>query len=375
MGGVDKVGGGMRSVLRMLAAAAAVVAFAVAWPVLARVPAASAASNGQWSIYPYRPPGTVGSGRANFDFAVTAGETVSDAVTLANFTDHAISFDVYAADAYNVKLGGGFALRGYGQRNTGVGSWVHLPRSVATDYRLPADQTVEIPFSVTVPPGTPSGDTAGGIVALDVTPAPRGRGHIHFAIQRGVGVRIYMHVLGRRYPGLAVTTISTASSQPAFGFLNATTAAAVRFSVADTGNTIFAKVKATVTATDLFGRTVKTFPPRYLSAVLPKSTEVIYEPLWKPLPIAGPVTFHVHLSATTSITAAASGGTLWVVPWTLAGTVVVVLAAVWYVLRRRRRQRRRGGGGGSPPPGGPGGPAEPAGAPTPELAPLISSSE
>jgi hypothetical protein len=322
----------------VLACAPALCVPAAVW-----VPAASAASNGSWSVFPYRAPDAAGAGRTLFDFSARPGQSIDDAFTLSNSTGHAIHFDVYPADAYDIPSGGGFALRGAGQHNVGVGAWIHLPASVAHGYTLPARTAATVPFTVAVPADATPGDHAGGIVALDVTGAPTSGSHVQFQVRRGVGVRVYLHVLGPVRPGLAVTGIEPRASVPPLAFATGSGSADVRFDVVNTGNTLFSRVRVQAYATDAFGDTVKTFRPTVLTAVLPGSHETVTEPTWRGLPFAGPVTVHVHVTASGVDRTASSG--FWVVPWLLVAVVVVAVAGVafWWT-RRRRRRRARGEG-------------------------------
>ncbi len=112
---------------------------------------ASAASNGSWSIFPYHAPGASGPGRSLFDFSLKAGQSIADAFTLSNDSNHPITFNIYPADAYDVTAGGGFALRGFGQENDGVGA-VGPPAQVrAGPYTLAAG----LPGHRAVHPGGP----------------------------------------------------------------------------------------------------------------------------------------------------------------------------------------------------------------------------
>lgn len=322
-------------------------------PAVAQAPVASAASNGAWSIYPYRAPDAAGAGRTLFDLSVRPGQSVEDAFTLSNATAHQVRLLVYPADAYDVSSGGGFALRGEGQRNVGVGQWIHLPASVSHGYVLAAGSAVTVPFTIVVPADATPGDHAGGIVALDVAGEPSPGSHVQFQVHRGVGVRVYLHVLGPVRPALAVTDVDAGPSVPPFAFVTGSSSASIRFDVVNTGNTLFPKVRVTAYATDAFGRTVETFRPTVLTTVLPGSRETVTEPTWRGLPFAGPVTVHVAVAAAGVERTATAG--FWVVPWLLIVLVVaVVVAAVLWAVRRRRRRKAGGAraAGQRPGPGG-----------------------
>lgn len=321
----------LRSALAAALLCLTALAAAATW---APVPTASAASNGAWSIFP------CGVGRSLFDFSLPAGHSISDCFTVANDTTHALSFAIYPADGYDVSAGGGFALKGRGQKNVGVGAWIRLPKTISGTYRLPALTQAKVHFTLSVPADAPPGDQAGGIVALNVSPAPSNNSRLRVTVHQGVGVRIYLHVLGPVHPKLSVAHLHAGTSVPPFGFLTGSSHADVQFDLRDTGNTIFSSVEAKAYATNVFGQRVETFRPRYLAAVLPGSSEVISEPQWHGLPIAGPVTVHLELVASGVHQHYAT--TFWVVPWVLIVVVVLLLVVlVVLVLRRGRRRRRR----------------------------------
>jgi hypothetical protein len=326
----------MTSAILLLAAALLVGVVATATP-------SSAASNGTFSIFPYQAPGSTGTGRPLFDFSLKEGQEIADAFTLSNDSHHALAFDIYPADAYDVAAGGGFALTGHGQQNVGVGSWVQLPKSLVQTYQLAADSQVTVPFTVSVPADASPGDHAGGIVALEVTPPHGTKSKVHFSVQQGVGVRVYVHVLGPLHPGLAVQNLKTNVSVPPGAFLTGSSKADVTFDVVNTGNTIYSSVLVRSYATNLFGSTVETFRPMHLATVLPGSRETITEPQWSPLPLAGPVTVHVQLVATRVNHRYTSS--FWVVPWLLVVVVLLAVAALgvllWRIWRRRKARSQR----------------------------------
>ncbi len=301
---------------------------------------ALAASNGSWSIFPYHAPGASGPGRSLFDFSLKAGQSIADAFTLSNDANHPITFNIYPADAYDVTAGGGFALRGFGQENVGVGAWVHLPKSVQGLYTLAQDSQVTVPFTLVVPSDASPGDHAGGIVALAVSPAKRSNSRVRFTVRQGVGVRVYLDVLGAVHPGLAVENLKTDVSVPPVAFLTGSSKAGVSYDVVNTGNQTFPSVVVRTYATNLFGQTVQTFPPVRLATVLPGSRETIIQPEWSPLPLAGPVTVHVQLLATRVNHKYTSS--FWVVPWLLIVVVLLVLGAlVAFLFRLWRRRKAR----------------------------------
>jgi hypothetical protein len=316
---------------------------AMALGVVAAEPAAFGASNGQWAIEPYNPPGTI-AGRSIFNFSVRAGQTVSDEATLANLSDKPLQFKIYAADAYNTPKGGGFALRLSHQRQHEVGVWVHLPFS---EYRLAPKTQVTFPFKLTVPLGVGAGDYAGGIVAENVTPSSEVKGHVHILVHLGVGVRIYVRVLGKVTPGIAVTGVGGSDQSGTWSWATGGERAKIAFSVANVGNAIINEAEAKVRVVDIFGQTVARFRPVLVSALLPGSKARFTES-WTKAQIAGPE--HVEVTVTSlpvqtaglsSVRLSAEGSTtFWIVPWTLLLIVLAALALIVLWLRHMRHKRR-----------------------------------
>jgi hypothetical protein len=324
---------------RALAALGAAVVLMGGLVPLLSAPPASAATNGEWSIFPYRPPGTFGSGRGIFDYSMRPGQTITDAATITNFTNSPLDFYIYPADAYNVPVGGGFALRDRSEPRRQVGAWITLPNSLNTIYTVPARTSANLGFQITAPLNAAPGDHAGGIVALDVTPLTEIQGHTRVNLHRGVGVRVYVDILGPRHPGLNVTNIQSRDSVPALAWANGNSNAYPTFQVQDSGNTIFNAVEAKLWATNVFGRTVKTYPDRFLEGMLPGNKVTVYEKKWNSLPVAGPITLHVKLVA-QGINQDFSN-TFWIVPWLLILIIVVVLVLLFLAWRWRRRRRER----------------------------------
>jgi hypothetical protein len=210
-------------------------------------------------------------------------------------------------------------------------------------YTLAKDTQVTVPFTLSVPPDASPGDHAGGIVALAVPLPGRSKSRVHFTVRQGVGVRVYLHVLGPAHPGLGVTDIRTDVSAPPLSFITGSSRAQVSFDVVNSGNTLFPSVVARAYATDLFGQRVKTFRPARLAAVLPGSHETVTEPEWSSLPAGGPVTVHVQLMATRVNQNYTSN--FWIMPWLLIVVVVLALAVlVAFLLRRRKAPPRHARG-------------------------------
>lgn len=322
---------------RLLAAAA--LAGAVVIGATTAPPPAAATSNGAFSL---QPSAAGGPARSVFAYAVRPGRRVEDLAVLRNLTSSTQTFELYAADAYDTAVGGTFALRARGQRDTGVGAWVRLATDRVT---VPPHGSTLVPFVVDVPADAPPGDHAGGIVALDVAGSSERRGRVRLLVHNGVGIRVLVRVTGPLRPRFHVGSLRLSTSVPALSFLDGSSRALVRLPLADTGNTSL-DVTVRLHAVGTFGRALLSFAPQHLT-LLPGSRVVVSEPVWSPLPVIGPT---VHLQATVRATQAGFGRAVVAtrsasasfldVPWALVAGVLALLGVAASVLVRRRKRRR-----------------------------------
>jgi hypothetical protein len=313
---------------------AALAGAALLATMVAAAPSAGAAGMGGWAIAPFDAPGTATS-RAVFEFAGHAGQTFTDRFTVANRSPQDINFSLYSADAYNTRVAGAFALKLANEPQTDVGKWITLPTGTL---HLPAQTQATVTFTVRIPRNAYPGDHTGGIVAQDSTPTMVQQGAVQVPELRGAGVRVYIRVLGPVHPSLAVTHTQITSSYPAFAWLSGADKGRVSFDVANTGNERL-DVVADVKAVDLFGSTVKSYPPVKLPAFLPGSSSFIAEPVIT-LPRWGLVRFEISLHARgASVTASVQQ---YLIPWVLVAIVLVLLLVFGFWWRRRRRRRKAG---------------------------------
>jgi hypothetical protein len=300
--------------------ALALTSFALLLPVVPQ-PIASASDNGEWSLEPAGLDGAP-SGRRFFDHEIAPGEALQDRATLSNFTDHSLTFNLYAADAY-VTDDGGFAVRLRDDPREGVGAWV----SLTTDsIAVPAKSSVSFPLQIGVPRDATPGDWAGGIVASLAAPASPEEGPPGLVIEKGVAARIYVRVSGPRHPAVDVRHINldagTMSLAPVTGAAHGT----VSYDVVNTGNTRLSG-SAHVEIEDVFGRTVHRFPDRPFSDLLPEAHVTMSES-WEGIPLTG-IRYHARVVLTADeIRIVSSSAGAWHLPVVLilgAGAAVVVL--------------------------------------------------
>jgi hypothetical protein len=319
-------------------------------------PTGAAANDKVTSSFALAPTGTdpsQPSSRPNLSYALAPGAAIQDSVTVWNYSEIPLEFDVYATDAFNTATGGFDVLPGT-KKPTDVGAWVTLAQNKVT---VPARSSLEIPVAVTVPADARPGDHAAGIIASSKTPGTDAEGH-HVVFDRRTGSRLYLRVTGPVNPAVVVEDLHT-NYNPAVNSLAGSVD--VTYTVRNTGN-IRLGAHQRVAVNDLFG-TVDDRKGSDIPELLP----------------GGSVTYHQHfddvaatlrVSADVTVTPFApktSGDALpkgadsttssshtWAIPWTLL-VILALIAVVVFLVRRRRRHREPGrgpnpgrGGGGDP---------------------------
>jgi hypothetical protein len=230
-----------------------------------------------------KPAGADGASgsRTFFDHHVEPGHAVRDLARLANLTDHPLTFNLYAADAYTTP-DGGFALRLEGDPREGVGAWVSLPTGAIT---VPAKSAVTFPLQIGVPADATPGDWAGGVVASIAAPAEGPDGPSGVVIEQGVAARVYVQVAGPLEPALSVRDVDLDLDGGSWAPLGHSAGARVSYDVANTGNTRISG-KAHVEISDALGRTIKTLPDQTFKDLLP-SEDLTFTESWEGIPLTG----------------------------------------------------------------------------------------
>jgi hypothetical protein len=320
-----------------------------------------------WALAPTGTDPSQPSSRPYLSYTVDPGSTVTDSVSLWNYSDVQMNFHVYATDAYNNKSGE-FTLLPKDVKAKDAGTWVTLQTGYVT---VPARTRVDIPISVTVPSGASPGDHAAGVVAASNT-STGDQGSASGVVERRTGSRVYVRVKGNVNPKLVVENLTAdyhGSFNPLDGSLD------VDYTVRNTGN-VRLSAKQQIEVKDVIGRTVDSRKGKVLEDVLPGATVQLHEH-FTGVPAA------LRLTANVKVTPVAAAGSseqppaaetysssTWAIPWTVV--LLVLLAMLLWRLYRRYRNRARGvpplGPGGAP--GGDGrdvGPAGSARQPEPAL--------
>lgn len=153
-----------------------------------------------WTLAPVaKNAGGEGTGRPNLSYEVAPGGTVTDEVTLFNYSNVPLTFRIYATDAFN-NDDGGFDLLPGDQRPTGIGTWISVPQESLT---VPARAAVTMPITLTVPEAARPGDYAGGILASSRAEGTGPDGKL-IGVDRRIGPRVYLRVSGKLQPELSI---------------------------------------------------------------------------------------------------------------------------------------------------------------------------
>lgn len=133
-----------------------------------------------------------------FIYELKPGETKDDSITIVNNTDKTLDVKVYPVDATTTN-DGAFALLNENQKQSDVGSWVHLSKNIVT---IPPRDRRDVPFTISIPNNTTVGDHAGGIIVQEAKTASQGSEGIGLNIISRVGTRIYETVPGQQVVSL-----------------------------------------------------------------------------------------------------------------------------------------------------------------------------
>ncbi|MEU4268286.1 DUF916 domain-containing protein [Streptomyces sp. NPDC026092] len=317
----------MRSKLYVFLLAAALTLLGVAV-----APAAQAAENGEWAVYPAA--SELGS-RPYFYLSADPGTTVKDQVTVANKTGAPLTFRLYGADAYNTERDGGFAVRTSQEKQTGAGAWIKPERTRVT---VPPRSKVTVPYTLTVPEDAEPGDHPGAVVALDER-IEAGSGSVAVGVQRAVGARVYLRVNGPTVPALAVEDVTLDQDRPLVPGAG-TSSAVISYTLHNRGN-VTLNPKVALRAEGVFGRTLLARDLAKIPSELLPRQKIRLTERWTGSPQFdwGEVT----LTATAKDVRESGRASFLALPWLAAGVVLAGGGVALIALRVRRVQAVRAG--------------------------------
>lgn len=179
----------------MLAALATIAAF-VAHPLDAN---ATTPSPPAWTVETV--DGEHGSGRANFQYDVDPGNTLSDRMLVTNTGDSDLPLTMYAADAFTTDTGAVDILQ-LGEASVDAGTWIRVETASVT---LAPGASTEVAFTITVPDNATPGDHSAALVA-SLLP---GEGSGQVDVERRLGLRIDLRVSGEIGPAAEIRSLTT----------------------------------------------------------------------------------------------------------------------------------------------------------------------
>jgi hypothetical protein len=278
-----------------------------------------------------------------FIYTLPTSGSVNDVVTISNFTEQEMEFDLYPADAFSTVGSGAFAVERADDTVDGVGGWIELP---VDHLVVPPRSAIEVPFLLTVPDDANPGDQAGAIVAANVSPvSDLETSGTQLEILGRVASRVYVRVDGPLRPALTIESMELVTETPAFAPIGGSGSAKVAITVRNTGNVRLSTTTA-VKMTGLFGRTIDVYPDTQVPDLLPgASIEVVQ--------FSDSIGSLDHVRAEVVVTAddiiIERDTAAWSIPWgsVVALTLLLAVAILLFLRRRRRRRRRR-----QPPAGG-----------------------
>ncbi|MFI8524145.1 hypothetical protein ACIGB8_06850 [Promicromonospora sukumoe] len=315
-----------------------------------------------WSVQPAGPDGP--DGRTELTYDVEPGTTVSDWVSVSNFSDRPATFRVYGSDATTDYRTGAFTLVAADQASTGLGSWTAVDSgpAVCPDSGDDAEATcaagvgavvelepgarADVPFTITVPHDATPGDHAAGIVASFRSRAADGDGSA-VQVEQRVGTRIYLRVDGPVQPELTVTGTVAGFDGVANPFGAGTATAG--FDLTNTGNTRISG-EPEVRVSGPFGIDLGAVDVEPVRNLVPGGTAHVVAEV--PGVVPALLLFADVTVTPVAVERAGSGpddvlpapvrasAQAWAVPWPTAAIVLLVAGGVWAVVVWRRRSRR-----------------------------------
>lgn len=301
-------------------------------------PTAPADQSLTWSVRPVAD----GTDRANFEYVVAPGATLTDVLQVTNRGDVPLELNVYARDAFTTPTGG-IDLLPAGESSVDGGSWI----TVSTPQIIVAPgQVVDVPFTVAVPATAEPGDHPAGIVTSLVSDGQT-RDGAPVAIDRRLGSRVYIRVDGPLNPVFELETTElryNANRNPfAPGSIDIT------YTVTNTGN-VRLRASQRIQTSGPFGVLKQSVAPEDTPEILPGFSLTFTErvpDVWPTVRVTTQLAVAPYSQSRGPISPAPAAvlvsTPVVALPWPqliTLGVVFLVLGATWWRRRRRRRQMR-----------------------------------
>lgn len=286
-----------------------------------------------WSLTPA--PQDDEDDRVSFRFDVPPGENAEDAVELTNFSAQEATFTLEAADGV-VSDSGVFDILRPGEENAAAGQWIELDQQEVT---VPADETVTVPFTITVPENATPGDQPAGIAASVST----GDSEDVSMVSR-VGARLHLRVDGEVEPTLAVNDMEVDYHQNWNPFAPGT--ATVTYTVVNDGN-VRLGVEQALHSSGPFGIAGADQQPEPIREVLPggEAQVQVEQDVW-PLfalhstvelapQIVGEDEFDAELTTSSGETTVAA------IPIPQLIVLLILGVLIWWLVSRKKRNQKK----------------------------------
>lgn len=294
-------------------------------------PAAHAADNGSWSVYP---AAARSAARPYFYLSADPGATLTDRVTVTNKTARPLTFRLYAADAYNTARDGGFAVRAQDEKQRSIGAWARTGRDRVT---VKARGSVTVPVTITVPEDAEPGDHPGALIALDERVEDAEQGAVALGVRKAVGARIYLRVNGPTMPALSVDDIRVEHSRPLVPGTGKSRAV-ISYTLRNRGN-VTLDPEVALRAEGLFGRTLLARDLKKIPSELLPRQQVRLTETWAGAPQLE--WGEIRLTATARDTRESATASYIALPWLVAAALGVIVATGTGLWIRARRGRAR----------------------------------
>lgn len=273
--------------------------------------------------------------RVSFRANVDPGASWEDAVTLTNFSATEATFTLQAADGV-VSDSGAFDILRPGEENTAAGQWIELEQ---TEVTVPADDSVTVPFTLTVPENATPGDHPAGIAA-----SVSSGSEDDVAMVSRVGTRIHLRVTGDIAPTLAIGGPEVDYQQNWNPFAPGT--ATVTWQVANEGNVRLGADQSLVSSGPfgLAGATAEVEPIR---EVLPggQAQVTVEQQVWPLFGLTSEVSAQPTVVGEDEVDAelatAEAETTTTAIPIPQLILLVLLALLIWWLVTRKARQRKK----------------------------------
>jgi hypothetical protein len=303
-------------------------------------PAAGQPTINSWALAPTGRDPSQPSSRIYLSYDLAPSSQLSDSVTLWNYSNVQLTFQIYATDAFNTPKGAFDLLTG-DKTPSDAGAWVKLPQPNIT---AAARSKIDIPFTLTVPPNARPGDHAGAILAANQVQGAGPDGKV-VALDRRTGSRLYIRVGGPLHPALVIDNVRTvyhSSVNPLGGSLDVT------YTVRNAGN-VRLSAHREVEGSGPFGIAKKSRKPADVPELLPNNAVTLrqhFSGMAALLRASGAVRLQ-PFSAAPDVkvdSPVRRAGRTWAIPW----IIVILLLAYWLgrkaylpIARRRHELQTR----------------------------------